>query len=336
MKAVTLHGFTYNQLRLEERPEPAVGPRDIKIRVRAASINFRDRLIIGGQYGIPADALPLVPLSDGAGEVVEVGRLVSQLHVGDRVTTMMTRDWDGGALTPMRFAAQNGGPLDGVLQEFVVLHERAVVPFPPHLSYEEASTLPIAAVTAWSALTEGGVGPDKTVLILGTGNVSLFGLQLAKAAGARVIATTSREDRIPSLMTAGADIALNYQTHPDWPNAVVEATEGRGADIVIEVAGLQNIDKSLAALRHGGYVGVVGFLAGLGAPPDFTFSLLYKNARLRGVITGSRDTYEDMNRVLTNHRIRPVIDKVFDFADFREALAHYDSGRAFGKVVVRL
>ncbi|NVD99109.1 NAD(P)-dependent alcohol dehydrogenase [Massilia sp. BJB1822] len=336
MKAVELHSFTKDGLVLAERAEPAVGPHEVKVRVRAVSLNYRDHMVTSGMYGIPAEALPLVPVSDGAGEVVAVGAAVTRFKVGDRVTSMMTRDFISGELTPERQAAQNGGPLDGMLQEYAVLPEHALVAFPSHLSYEEAATLPIAALTAWNALTEGGAAPGRTVLLQGTGGVSLAALQLAKLFGARVIITTSKEERRARLLELGADVVLNYKTSPDLAGEILAATDGRGVDMVIEVTGLSGMQTSLSVLRLGGYIGFVGLLAGMGDAPDFTLPLLFKNARIRGVLTGSRDMYEDMLRAIGQHQLKPIVGEVFALADFQRAFERYQSSAVFGKVVIRL
>lgn len=336
MKAVELRGFTQDGLVLVERAEPAVGPHDVKVRVRAVSLNYRDQMVVSGMYGIPAATLPLVPLSDGAGEVVAVGAAVTRFKVGDRVTSMMTRDFISGELTEERKAAQNGGPLDGLLQEYAVLPEQALVAFPSHLSYEEAATLPIAALTAWNALIDGGAGPGRTVLLQGTGGVSLAALQLAKLFGARVIITTSKEERRARLLELGADVVLNYRTSPNLAADILAATDGRGVDMVIEVTGLSGMQTSLSVVRVGGYIGFVGLLAGLGEAADFTLPLLFKNARIRGVLTGNRDMYEDMLRAIAQHQMKPLVGAVFALADFQQAFARYRSSEVFGKVVIRL
>jgi NADPH:quinone reductase-like Zn-dependent oxidoreductase len=336
-RAVVLTGFDEAHLRLVERRPREPGPGEAMVRIRAASLNFRDHLVISGLYGIGQDALPFVPVSDGAGEVIAVGDDVRSLVVGDRVTTMMTRDWIAGALTPERHAAQNGGPLDGALTEIVTLPERALVRFPDDLEFAEAATLPIAALTAWNALHEGGLAPGQTMLAIGSGGVSLFALQLAKAFGARAIVTTGQPERRGAQLHAlGADAVIDYRDE-NWPEAVVAANGGAGVDLVVECGGLQTLGGSLHALRQGGFIAFVGMVAGLGRDvADFTLPLLLKNARLRGMITGNRDSYEALLRAMTVHRLRPVIDRRFPLEQFRDAFAHLREGRPFGKIVIEL
>jgi NADPH:quinone reductase-like Zn-dependent oxidoreductase len=301
--------------------------------VRAAALNHRDWDVVHGHYD-PAMVLPRVPLSDGAGEVVDVGPEVTRFQPGDRVTTMMTRDWISGPLTPERFVAQLGTRLDGVLQEYVLLPEHAFVRMPSHLDFAQAATLPIAGLTAWSAITEAGVKAGDTVLIQGTGGVAMFALQLAKCAGARVIATTSREERGSALAAIGADVVLAAQPPETVQAAVLRATSGRGVDVVVELGGASNLSRSLELLRPGGSISVVGLL-GMGAPiADFTLSMLQKNAHLRGIVTGSRDRYEELVRVMESQRLVPLVDRTFSFHEHRAALTYLGAGHHMGKVVI--
>lgn len=334
MSAVELAGFGYEHLRHVRRPVRAVGPGEVRVAMRAASLNFRDHVVITGGYGVPDAALPFVPVSDGAGDVVEVGEGVERLKVGDRVTTLMTRDWIAGPLTPERHAAQNGGPLDGVLAESVVLPERALSRFADHLDYAEAACLPIAALTAWTALTKGGLRPGQTVLATGSGNVSLFTLQLGRLWGARVILTSGDVGtRGPKLRRLGAHAVVDYRD-PDWPEHVVAANDGRGVDLVIETAGAAALGRTLRAVRQGAFIGLIGLLGSGTAAEDATVPLVMKNVRLRGVITGCRDDYEALQRAVALHALRPVIDSRFPLSDIRVAFDHAFRGRPFGKVVV--
>ncbi|WP_242140941.1 NAD(P)-dependent alcohol dehydrogenase [Sphingomonas sp. TREG-RG-20F-R18-01] len=335
VRAFELSGFGYDHVGEVRRPDRQVGPGEVRVRMRAASINYRDHVVITGRYGIPESALPFVPISDGAGEVVEAGSGVERVRVGDRVTTLMTRDWISGPLRPDRHAAQNGGPLDGVLAESVVLPERAVSHFADYLDFDEAATLPIAALTAYTSIVESGVGPGDTMLVTGSGGVSIFTLQLAKLFGTKVVITTGQLDaRGPRLRALGADLVLDYGTS-DWPQAVLAATGGRGADAVMETGGLSAFAQVLAALRQNGFVALVGFRATTGGMvPDVTFPLLTKNVRLSGIAPGNRDGYEALQRVLDQSRLRPVIDSRFPFADSAAALDHAINGRPFGKVVI--
>jgi NADPH:quinone reductase-like Zn-dependent oxidoreductase len=337
VKAFELTGFGYDHLRSTERPIGAVGPGEVRVRIRAASLNYRDHVVITGGYGVAESALPFIPVSDGAGEVIEVGEGVERLKLGDRVTTLMTRDWISGPLTPERHAAQNGGPLDGVLAETVVLPERALAHFSEHLSFAEAACLPIAALTAWTALTESGLHPGQTVLATGSGNVSLFALQLGRLWGARIIVTSGDvAARGPKLKAMGAHAVIDYRAE-DWAAQVVAANDGRGVDLAIENGGFKSAGGTLDALRQGGYVAFVGLLALDGQPvPDLTVPFLMKNVRARGVLTGSRDAYEALQRVVGAHAVRPVIDSRFPLADVRAAFDRAFKERPFGKVVIEL
>jgi len=337
VKAFELTGFGLERLRLVDRAIEPLGPGDVRVLWHAASLNYRDRMVVTGAYGLPEDSLPFIPVSDGAGVVVEVGARVKRLKVGDRVTNLMTRGWIAGPLTPERHALQNGGPLDGVLTESSVLDEAALAIFPDHLSFEEAACFPVAALTAWSALSEAGLQPGQTVLATGSGNVSLFTLQLARLWGAKVIVSSGdpgeRADRLREL---GAHAVVDYRD-PDWPAQVVAANGGAGVDMVVENGGARTLGASIEALRQGGFLAMVGVLALTGEPaPDATLPLLLKNVRLRGMVTGSRDSYEAMHRAVALHRLRPVIDSVHPFADVRQAFSRAFDQRPFGKVVIRV
>jgi NADPH:quinone reductase-like Zn-dependent oxidoreductase len=282
------------------------------------------------------ETLPLVPLSDGAGVVEAVGSGVERLKVGDRVTTLMTRDWISGPLTPERHAAQNGGPLDGVLARHVVLPERALSRFADHLSFAEAACFPVAGLTAWSVLSEAGLRPGQTVLVTGSGNVSLMALQFARIWGAKVIVTTGDvEGRERKLLELGAHAVINYRAD-DWPEQVLTANSNAGVDVVIENGGMATLGKTLDALRQGAFVGLVGVLAVATEAPDLTFQMLMKNIRLRGILTGSRDSYEELQQALALHRLRPAIDVRFPLPAFTAAFDHAFNGRPFGKVVIEI
>ena len=337
VRAVELTGFGYDYLRPVNRAVQPVREGEVQVRIRAVSLNYRDHVVITGGYGVPESALPFIPVSDGAGEVVEVGPGVERLRVGDRVTTLMTRDWISGPITPERHAAQNGGPLDGVLAESVVLPERALSPFAAHLDYAEAACLPIAALTAWTALTEGGLEPGQTLLTTGSGNVSLFALQLGRLWGARVIVTSGNvANRGPMLKAMGAHAVIDY-ADVEWPAQVIAANQGRGVDLAIENGGFRTVGGTIEALRQGGFLALVGLLALDGAPaPDLTVPFLTKNVRARGVLTGSRDAYEAMMRAVSLHGLRPTIDSSFPLAAAREAFERAFKGRPFGKVVIDL
>ncbi len=316
-----------------DRPHPEPGPGQIVVRVRAASLNYRDLLVVNGAYG--RISLPLVPLSDGAGEVTVVGDGVTRWKTGDRVAATFFPDWIAGDIAPERTkAARGGGVTNGMLAEFVVLSEHAVVRIPGHLSFEEAATLPCAALTAWNALVEQGrVKSGDTVVLLGTGGVSLFGLQFARMHGARTIITSSSDEKLNRARALGADETINYRTTPNWEERVLELTGGRGADHVLEVGGAGTFSKSLRATRPGGHVALIGVLAGVSTELKVT-DILMKSLRVHGIFVGHRDMFEAMNRAIGQHQLKPVIDLVFPFAKARAAYEYLQSGQHFGKIVI--
>ena len=320
--------------RLGERPAPQAGAGEVVIKMRAASLNFRDVQVRRNIYGLPA-RVPLIPLSDGAGEVVEVGAGASRFQAGDRVAGAFAPGWVEGAPTPEKAASALGaGSVDGVLAEFIALPETGVVRVPNHLSFEEAATLPCAAVTAWFALFVGGsLKAGETVLLQGTGGVSLFALQFAKAAGARVILTSSSDDKLARARELGADETINYRATPDWDARVLELTGGRGVDTVVEVGGPDTLNKSIQAVRVGGQISIIGVLTGTAAQVNIG-AILGKQPRIQGVSVGSVAIFEEMNRAITQNQMRPVVDRVFPFEEARQALKYLESGQHFGKVVI--
>jgi NADPH:quinone reductase-like Zn-dependent oxidoreductase len=336
MKAFEIRGsFGLDALTLHERPDPMPRAGQVLVRLRAASLNFRDLLTVQGLYN-PKQPLPLIPLSDGVGEVVRTGDGVTRVAVGDRVAASFFQKWIAGEPTKAKLLSALGGPLDGTLADHIVLHEEGLVHVPAHLTDEEAATLPCAAVTAWSAVVEQGeVRPGDTVLVLGTGGVSLFALQFARIAGARVIATTSRDERRDRLRELGAWETINYKTTPDWPKRVKELTGGIGADHVVEVGGGETFNKSVRSVRVGGRVSLIGVLAGITGDVAMN-PILMQNIRVQGVIVGSRETFERMNRSVDQHKLRPVVDRVFPFAEARAAFEHMASQAHFGKIVIRI
>jgi NADPH:quinone reductase-like Zn-dependent oxidoreductase len=319
-------------LTLVEAPDPVPGPLDVVVRVRAVSLNYRDLLVIGGQY---ARNLPprLVPCSDAAGEVVAVGALVREVSVGTRVTSLFAPGWQAGAFSLAAAKTALGAGVHGVLADHVVLPASGVVPVPAHLSFEEAATLPCAALTAWHALfEEAPFTPGATVLTLGSGGVSVFALQFAHAAGARVIATTTRAAKAERLRALGADEVIDVGGEPGWGDRARALTGGVGVDQVIEVGGQGTLDQSLRAVRLGGTVSLIGVLAGP-APVNLT-PVLMRNIRLQGVMVGSRDMAGRMHAAITQRRLRPVIDRVFPFQEAPAAFAYLASGSHVGKIVV--
>jgi len=335
MRGYRLHEYGGpDALRREELPDPAPGPGQVLVRIKAASLNYRDLLVSKGLYSRNL-ALPLIPLSDAAGEVAEVGPGVTRFHAGDRVAATFMTSWHGGDAAEEHGKSALGGAIDGVLAEARVFPEASLVRFPDHLSYEEASTLPCAAVTAWHALMVGrGLLPGETVLVQGTGGVSLFALQFARLAGARVIATSSKDDKLERVREMGASDGVNYQTTPEWDKTVRSLTGGIGVDHVVEVGGPGTLGKSLRAVRVGGRISLIGVLSGTG---DVNIlPILMKNVQVQGIFVGSRAMFEAMNRAIALHGLRPVIDRVFPFAEAPAAWRHLESGAHFGKVVVKV
>lgn len=325
--------FGLDALESATRPVPAPGPHELLVRVRAASLNYRDRLVVEGTF-VPDLALPFVPASDAAGEVVAVGSDVTRFRVGDRVTGLYIPTWImGDGRGPEGEYVSRGGPLPGVLAEYVVWHEEAAVATPSYLSDREAATLPIAAVTAWVALFDHvHLQPGQTVLVEGTGGVSIFALQLAVAAGARVIVTSSSDEKIARAKALGASDGVNYATHPEWHEQVLALTAGDGVDYILEVVGGDNVNRAVKALARNGHLSVIGIMDGFRFDID-TLPFMLRRASMRGVIVGSRRNFEDVNRALEARQIHPVIEQVYPFAETRAAFAHLARG-AFGKIVI--
>jgi NADPH:quinone reductase-like Zn-dependent oxidoreductase len=323
----------FDSLTLVERPPQDLGPGDVRVRVRAASLNYRD-LNIARLARKRARAV--VPVSDGAGEVVEVGSSVTRRKVGDRVAAAFFPTWVDGGLDESHHANALGGSIDGMLREEVVLPEHAWVPVPEHLSLEEAATLPCAGVTAWNALYEAAtLRPGDVVLVQGTGGVSIFALQIAHAAGARVVLTSSSDAKRERARLLGADHTIDYKKTPAWGDEARRWTGGRGVDIAIEVGGPGTFDQSIASLRYGGTVSILGVLTGMKGEVN-TYALFHKGARVHGVYVGSVRMFEALNRLLAALDLHPVIDRVFAFDEARAAYEHLASGAHFGKVVVRV
>jgi NADPH:quinone reductase-like Zn-dependent oxidoreductase len=329
MKAWTLEaGFGFENLKLVDRPEPKPGPGQIVVRVRAVSLNYRDLLVVKGLYN-PKMSLPRIPCSDGAGEVAAVGQGVSRVKVGDRVAAIFHQRWLAGGITETLARSTLGGDLDGMIAEQVLLSEDGVVAIPEHLSFAEAATLPCAAVTAWNALVEGGLKAGDTVLVQGTGGVSIFALQFAKMSGARVLITSSSDAKLDKAKQLGADLAVNYKTNADW-DKWARAQTGLGVDHVVEVGGAGTLERSIRAVRTGGHIALIGVLSGQGTVNPLP--LLMKSVRLRGIFVGSRSMFEDMNRAIAARQLRPVIDKTFPFAELPQALQHMEGAGHFGKI----
>lgn len=324
-----------DNLKIVEREQPAPGPGQVLVKVHACALNFRDQAILTGNYFGGAVQRDTVPLSDGAGEVAAVGDGVTRFKVGDRVASCFFQGWLDGAHPPSPMAAL-GSPLDGLLTEYAVLHEDGLVPIPAHLSYEEASTLPCAAVTAWHALiATGDLKAGQTVLCLGTGGVSIFGLQIAKAAGARVIITSSSDDKLAKAKALGADDTVNYKTHPDWDEEVMKLTGGAGVNNVVEIGGLGTLNKSFKCAGYRGQVSLIGVLAQKQDDVN-PHGLMLKGARLQGIFVGHRAMFEDLNACLAVNKIKPVIDKVFAFEEAKDAWQYELKGQHVGKIVIKV
>lgn len=334
MKTWQIHRFGLDGLQLNETPAPRPGPGEVLVRWHAQSLNYRDLVIVQGTY-LPNLPLPFVPLSDGAGEVVAVGAGVTEWRPGDRVIGHYVQSWQEGPPTPENTRLALGGPLPGVLAEYSILPVHGLVPLPAHLTFEEGATLPIAALTAWNALfTTGDLQPGATVVLEGTGGVSLFGLQLAHAAGLRTLITSSSDEKLARARELGADETINYRTTPDWGRRVKELTGGRGADLVIEVGGPATIGEALRAVRPGGRIAFVGFLSGTALQLD-AVEFIRSGATMHSLRVGSRAMFREMLRAMEQHRLRPVVDRVFAFKDAPAAFRHLLTGAHFGKIVIR-
>jgi NADPH:quinone reductase-like Zn-dependent oxidoreductase len=319
-------------LKIVERPTPTPGHGQVVVRMRATSLNYRDLVIAKG--GLGKRERSLIPLSDGAGEVVELGPGVTRVRAGDRVAPIFTQTWLGGDIG-RNLPTALGGEIDGVLAEYVVLNQDGLVHFPDHLSFEEAATLPCAAVTAWNALiTVGQLKAGDTVLVMGTGGVSIFALQFARITGARVIATSSSDAKLARLREMGATGVINYRTTPEWGKRAFELT-AHGVDHVVEVGGAGTLANSFEAVRPGGRISLIGLLTGFGG--EFNpLVVLFKSVCFQGIRVGSREMFEAMNRAIAAAQLRPVIDRTFPFAEAPQAYRHLESGAHFGKVCIRI
>ena len=335
MKACTLiAGAGIQGLTMAEVPVVDLGANDVRVRMRAVSLNYRDLMIARGTYGV-ASSKPLIPASDGAGEVIEVGKAVSRFKAGDRVATTFFPQWIDGRPTPAKTSQALGGNVNGVLTQEIVTAEHSLAHVPRNLDFNEAATLTCAGVTAWNSLfVAGELKAGDSVLLLGTGGVSIWGLQLAKAAGIRTIITSSSDEKLARAKALGAHATINYRSTPEWQQEVLQLTGG-GVNLVIEVGGTGTLKRSVAATAMGGTVAIVGGVSGFGG--DFEpFALIGGARRLSGIYVGSRQMLEDLNRLVEVANIHPVVDRVFPFEAVREAYAFLDAGKHFGKVVIQL
>ncbi|HTZ59593.1 MAG TPA: NAD(P)-dependent alcohol dehydrogenase [Acidobacteriaceae bacterium] len=335
MKVWQISTFGIDQLALAERPQPRPGRGEILMKVHAVSLNYRDLLMVSGRYN-PKLAFPRIPCSDGAGEVVAVGDDVKTVAVGQRVAGIFMQNWLDGAPTAETTRGALGGDIDGMLAEYVVLHEQGVVPIPEHLSYSEGATLPCAGVTAWNALEHAAhVRPGDVVVIQGTGGVSVFALQFARIAGATVIGISSSNEKLERAKSLGLQAGLNYRNSPEWAKWVQQQTGNRGADLIVEVGGAGTFAQSLQAVRIGGAVAQIGVLSHSDQPLPIPL-ILHRQVRIHGIYVGSRAHFEAMNRAISAERMVPVVDKTFAFNEAREALKTMEQSSHFGKIVIQV
>lgn len=335
MKAWQLHAFGLENLTLGETTVPTPGPNDILIKVGAVSLNFRDKAIVDGIYEPEMIPKPLIPVSDAAGTVVQVGHQVTRFKVGDRVASHLYSRWVDGLPAPNEPDFCFGAPLPGGLAEYMLIHEESAVEVPSYLSDEEASTLPIAALTAWfSLVTYGKLKAGETVVVQGTGGVSIFGIQIAKALGAKVIATTSSDQKGEKARELGAQEIINYVSTKDWASEVTRLTNGQGADHLLEVVGGEGLNNSVQATRVGGQISLIGFLNGQTTNLDL-MQVIFRQTRIQGIAVGHRAAFEEMNKAFEQYHIKPVIDTVYNFEDALKAYEHLGRG-AFGKIVIRV
>ncbi|MCX7230746.1 MAG: NAD(P)-dependent alcohol dehydrogenase [Burkholderiales bacterium] len=328
-------GWGLDHLVLSSRPDPRPGAGEVLLRMKAASLNYRDLVVPDRGYGQYTGTLPLIPISDGVGEVVEVGAGVSRVAVGDRVCPSFLQRWVGGELNLERITGSLGGPIDGVMADLMVLPEGGVCRVPEHLSDVQAATLPCAALTAWSALvTEGGLRAGDRLLVQGTGGVALFALQFAKMAGAHVTVISSSDDKLARARALGADAGINYRSEPEWARASRAITDGAGFDHILELGGEKTLPQSLRCIRPGGTVSMIGVLSG-GTMSASLGLIVTRQVRLQGITVGSRDGFEAMLRAIGQHRLEPIVDRVFEFAELKDAMAYLASGAHFGKVCLR-
>ena len=334
MRVMEIQGeFGIDNLKLAERDIPKAGPGEIVIRMKAASLNYRDLATVAALHGIRGQ-LPLVPLSDGCGEVVEVGEGVTRVKLGDRVAPSFFQGWISGEPTMQALGTSVGGPIDGCAQDYMCLSAEGVSLAPANLSDEEVACLPCAGLTAWRALmVEGRVKPGDTVLVQGTGGVSIFALQFAKAAGAQVIVTSSSDAKLERARELGADMFINYAKTPDWATESRKLTGGRGVDHIVEVGGAETFQQSIMAARLGGHIAVIGLLSGM--MKDLNVAAIFsQNLKISGITVGSRTMFEEMTRAVEVNDIHPVIDKRFALEDAQEAFRTMESASHFGKIVL--
>ncbi|OKH44026.1 NAD(P)-dependent alcohol dehydrogenase [Calothrix sp. HK-06] len=337
MKTIELHGFGINNLKVNEQPVPVPQRGEVLVKIEAVSLNYIDLLVVKGLLN-PSLELPYIPVCDGAGIVESIGANVTAFQPGDKVATTFIPNWISGKPTSQTtdYSTRQGlGNVAGQLSEYKIFQVNQLIKIPCNLSLVEASTLPIAGLTAWNALKYGNLQADNTVLLHGTGGVSIFALQFVKANGAKAIITSSSEEKLEKAQKLGADFTINYKTTPDWENIIHKYTDGKGVDIVVETVGGNNVQKSLNALRMGGHISVVGLLNGFETNLN-TLALLHQQATIKGMEVGSTDNFATMNQAIEAYNIHPVIDKVFTLEQTQAVFEYLDNGKHFGKVVIKL
>lgn len=337
MRVFQIEGdWGFDNLRLAEWPEPVCGMGQVVVKMRMASLNARDLIVPERGYGRATGELPLIPISDSVGEVIEVGAGVTRVAVGDRVCPTYFQNWTSGEPTPERFSSALGGPLDGVMADLVCLSAEGVVKVPDYLSDAEAATLPCAALTAWSAIvTHGKTRAGDKILVQGTGSVALFALAFAKMHGAHVTVISSSDDKLEKVTQMGADATLNYHTTEDWARASRPITADRGGyDNIIELGGAKTLPLSLRAVRPGGTLSMIGVLSGLNIDASLG-PIVARQVRLQGVTVGHRDGFEAMLHAMAQHELHPVLGDVFAFEDLKSAMDHLRTGGHFGKTLVQ-
>lgn len=323
-----------DNLKLSQRPEPQAGPGQVLVRMKASSLNYRDLVVPDRGYGSYTGTLPLIPVSDGVGVVCAIGPGVRRVAIGDRVCPTYFQGWVGGDPDLERLTQSLGGPIDGTMTDTMCLSEQGVVKVPAHLSDVEAASLPCAALTAWSALTNGyATKPGDRVLIQGCGGVALFAVQFAKLLGAHVTVITSSAERMARVQQLGADEAINYRAVPEWAKATRDITLGRGYDLIVELGGEKTLPQSLRCVRPGGTIAMIGILSGSAMATSLGL-IITRQVRLQGVTVGHRDGFEAMLRAIAQHQVKPVVDRSFAFEELKEAMAYLKSGAQFGKVCI--
>ena len=335
MKVWQIPAFGIDNIEIVERPTPQPAAGQVLIKVHAVSLNYRDLLVVLGKYN-PKLALPRIPCSDGSGEVIAVGYGVTRWKPGQRVAGIFMQHWIEGAPTAEKQRGALGGDIDGMIAEYVVLDQSGLVEIPENLRWEEAATLPCAGVTAWNAVVHAGhIKAGDTVVIQGTGGVSIFALQFARLMGARVLGTSSSDEKLQRARKLGLDSGLNYKKNPDWARWVLEQTGGVGADLVVEVGGAGTLAQSLKAVRIGGVIAQIGVLS-QSTEPLMISPILHKQVHLKGIYVGSRVNFEEVNKAIALNSLQPSVDEVFAFHHFQNALRAMESGSHFGKLVVRV